>query len=662
MSRLTGNDAKGLMEAYQAVYAPKELTEEEVWEEVENWVNSLVDEGYDLSEYTWEEMYEHYSQLDEAIPLAIPPAMAAAPYVLPALGAAAYGLKGLMNRGKTKNTPEEERFLNTGSFAASKEAERRGKEAAELNRKQNQPAQPASTPVSGRTIRGERPRIRVAATRPQGSTTSTPGASVQQPKPPEKQPEPSAKDLGGEITRQSTTPGQSSASSSTSAPSGGSGASGGGRQPKPEGPNWAQRQLTNMQRGRTQEKGAGTAERLGRVIGSGEKIAKGGAEWAAKNLIAKPLGALAGGSIIGGAGYGAYKGSEELIKTFGPGVVKKGKEILNRTTSNPPRPRRGTPPKIEDVKEKVDPIEIYNRQGNLQKVTPGKGYGITKGGKRGYVVYDTSGKPKFTEYPTQPTPAAQSPAPKPSTDPGAKQPGESLRDYAIRTEREASQAQPPAATTTPAPAPAPSQQPPAATTTPAPAPAPRAQVPTEPSKVSPSKPAQTGDRTKDLTTWALANKTMINKVGTPQQKAILSAADKGTAMPAPRPISKDVEDIRKMQAASRERQGVKESYDAYDLVLEYLLSQGHVESLDEALYVMMEMDAEMIGDIVEGYQELNYKRRNRMTDQAMRHMNKGDDASWEKAYRIENERDTQTPEVSKAKAAANKKRGPAKRG
>jgi hypothetical protein len=65
MSRLTGADAYGLMEAYQAVYAPQELTEEQVWEEVENWVNSLLEEGYDLSEYTWEDMYESY--LSEAI-------------------------------------------------------------------------------------------------------------------------------------------------------------------------------------------------------------------------------------------------------------------------------------------------------------------------------------------------------------------------------------------------------------------------------------------------------------------------------------------------------------------------------------------------------------------------------------------------------------------
>jgi hypothetical protein len=60
MSRLTGTDVLGLFEAYQAVYVPQELTEEQVWEEVENWVNSLLEEGYDLSDYTWEEMYEEY--------------------------------------------------------------------------------------------------------------------------------------------------------------------------------------------------------------------------------------------------------------------------------------------------------------------------------------------------------------------------------------------------------------------------------------------------------------------------------------------------------------------------------------------------------------------------------------------------------------------------
>lgn len=60
MSRITASEARGLLEAYSSVYASQELTEEQIWEEVENWVNSLLEEGYDLSEYTWEEMYEEY--------------------------------------------------------------------------------------------------------------------------------------------------------------------------------------------------------------------------------------------------------------------------------------------------------------------------------------------------------------------------------------------------------------------------------------------------------------------------------------------------------------------------------------------------------------------------------------------------------------------------
>lgn len=62
MSRITGKDALGLFEAYQAVYNTQDLTEEQIWEEVENWVNSLLEEGHDLSGYTWEDMYEAYIQ------------------------------------------------------------------------------------------------------------------------------------------------------------------------------------------------------------------------------------------------------------------------------------------------------------------------------------------------------------------------------------------------------------------------------------------------------------------------------------------------------------------------------------------------------------------------------------------------------------------------
>ena len=61
---MNSKNLKGLCEAYGGIYAPQELTEEKVWEEVETWVSSLIEEGYDLSDYTWEEMFEAY--LNEA--------------------------------------------------------------------------------------------------------------------------------------------------------------------------------------------------------------------------------------------------------------------------------------------------------------------------------------------------------------------------------------------------------------------------------------------------------------------------------------------------------------------------------------------------------------------------------------------------------------------
>ena len=66
-------ELKSLSEAYQSVYSPQELIEEQVWEEVENWVHSLLEEGYDLSDYTWEEMYESY--LSEVVSTPPPVAM-----------------------------------------------------------------------------------------------------------------------------------------------------------------------------------------------------------------------------------------------------------------------------------------------------------------------------------------------------------------------------------------------------------------------------------------------------------------------------------------------------------------------------------------------------------------------------------------------------------
>ena len=44
-------------------------------------------------------------------------------------------------------------------------------------------------------------------------------------------------------------------------------------------------------------------------------------------------------------------------------------------------------------------------------------------------------------------------------------------------------------------------------------------------------------------------------------------------------------------------------YDAYDIVLEYLFDTGHVDTIEEANYVMLEMDETAIGTIMEQYKD-----------------------------------------------------------
>ena len=58
---MDAQDFRSLQEAYIGVY------DDDIREklEFESWVNNLLEEGYDLSDYTWDELYENYTQLDE---------------------------------------------------------------------------------------------------------------------------------------------------------------------------------------------------------------------------------------------------------------------------------------------------------------------------------------------------------------------------------------------------------------------------------------------------------------------------------------------------------------------------------------------------------------------------------------------------------------------
>jgi hypothetical protein len=141
---------------------------------------------------------------------------------------------------------------------------------------------------------------------------------------------------------------------------------------------------------------------------------------------------------------------------------------------------------------------------------------------------------------------------------------------------------------------------------------PPAQRPPVASAPTRQAPAQTGNKAVDMATWAKANPQLAAKV-TP------AGTQRGTGQST---MAKQAAELRGMQKASQERQAAQSGpmysspdvkskmssrtkavlglKDSYDIVLDYLLSQGHVDTLEEALYVMMEMDSKCIQSIVEG--------------------------------------------------------------
>lgn len=148
-------------------------------------VNSLLEEGCDLSSYTVNELYEeyigHFDQcvneeyglsLQEAIPLV------AAPLAGPAIAAGLTGLVGgaakLYQSMQRKGTdPASQRWLDTGSYASTKQtpkqqrdsaAQRRQKAAERLRTRQQQqpaaqsvPAQPTKPPAPAQPAAGGTP-------------------------------------------------------------------------------------------------------------------------------------------------------------------------------------------------------------------------------------------------------------------------------------------------------------------------------------------------------------------------------------------------------------------------------------------------------------------------------------------------------------------------
>ena len=149
--------------------------------------------------------------------------------------------------------------------------------------------------------------------------------------------------------------------------------------------------------------------------------------------------------------------------------------------------------------------------------------------------------------------------------------------------------------TTPA---APKQQP-----TPA---APKSSAPAaKPTPAAPAKPVvkQTGDKAKDMATWAKANPTLANKPKTPNPlMKDMPGATLKKAQEAPKPqMSKRAQNLAAggPPKGPRERM-LNQDLDLFDVIKGHLLDEGFAETEEAAVSIMANMSEEWRESIVEG--------------------------------------------------------------
>ena len=167
-------------------------------------------------------------------------------------------------------------------------------------------------------------------------------------------------------------------------------------------------------------------------------------------------------------------------------------------------------------------------------------------------------------------------------------------------------------TTTPTPAtPAPAARTPAPAT---PAPAARTPAPATPtpSRPSSSATASTAEKIRSgMETWRQqkaagdlesATKTGKSVWALANPKLAAAAAERerirGTAQ-TDNPLMKDMRNRLSTSPTVQAPPKKEMRKEAYDLVLEYILSEGHADTISEAHYVMMQMSSDYIKDIVE---------------------------------------------------------------
>jgi len=151
-------------------------------------------------------------------------------------------------------------------------------------------------------------------------------------------------------------------------------------------------------------------------------------------------------------------------------------------------------------------------------------------------------------------------------------------------------------------------------------------TPAKPSKPqTPAKPTDGAERrTPTSTELAAAQKARKDALEAGKSKeeaekaAVKAGVERGSKLMGgpegpgqidPKSVEADIKAEQERQKKRQEQQAsqsqtttTKESYDAYDIILEYLMNTEQAETLDEAHYIMLEMDEIAVGNILEEYE------------------------------------------------------------
>jgi len=238
-------------------------------------------------------------------------------------------------------------------------------------------------------------------------------------------------------------------------------------------------------------------------------------------------------------------------------------------------------------------------------VTAGKQYAATLGGQKGNVTYDASGAKKFT--PSASTSAKTLPS-KPAGSAMDQWAKANPKLAAAKAERDRTRGT--SATTNPlmkdmkSSLPAPAAKPAATSTLKS-----ATDAASKPSAFTPKTPAATSSVGSFKPVNSLQATNAAGSTKAPDSATSFSKTTAATPKPiTPNPSASTSAapaggySTREGDGKPRKKEDILFSYqyeDAYDLVLEYLFDNGHVDTVDEAHYVMMELDAETIGNIVE---------------------------------------------------------------